>query len=159
LLGCTEYTSAIDNWSVGCILAELIGRKPLFPGDDYITQIGLIVDVLGSPTIEDLAFVQETAAVRFIRNIPPKPRVPWAHVSQLAHASPEAHDLLDKLLSFSPTKRVDALTALRHPYLKAYHSQQLQVSDRVFQTNDIKSPSQAALRAAIMDEMKNYRLY
>ena len=42
-----EYTKAIDVWSLGCIFAELLGTKPLFPGDDYIHQLRLIIDVLG----------------------------------------------------------------------------------------------------------------
>lgn len=42
-----EYTKAIDVWSVGCIFAELLGTKPLFPGDDYIHQLRIIVDLLG----------------------------------------------------------------------------------------------------------------
>jgi serine/threonine protein kinase len=42
-----EYTKAIDVWSLGCIFAELLGTKPLFPGDDYIHQLRIIVDILG----------------------------------------------------------------------------------------------------------------
>ena len=38
LLSCDEYGPSIDVWSVGCIMAELLGRKPLFPGKDYIEQ-------------------------------------------------------------------------------------------------------------------------
>lgn len=39
LLSCEHYTAAIDMWSVGCILAELLGRKPLLPGKDYVDQL------------------------------------------------------------------------------------------------------------------------
>ena len=39
MLACHEYSYPIDVWSVGCIFAELILRKPLFPGDDYIDQV------------------------------------------------------------------------------------------------------------------------
>jgi serine/threonine protein kinase len=45
LLSCEEYTASIDVWSVGCIFAELLGRKPLFPGKDYIHQLKLIIQV------------------------------------------------------------------------------------------------------------------
>ena len=45
LLSCAEYTAAIDVWSVGCIFAELLGRKPLFPGKDYVHQLDLITKV------------------------------------------------------------------------------------------------------------------
>ena len=48
MLSCQEYTKAIDVWSVGCIFAELLGSKPLFPGDDYIHQLRIITDVLGT---------------------------------------------------------------------------------------------------------------
>ena len=47
MLSWKEYTKAIDVWSVGCIFAELLGRKPLFPGKDYIHQLNLITDVRG----------------------------------------------------------------------------------------------------------------
>ena len=46
MLSCQEYTKAIDVWSVGCIFAELLGRKPIFPGDDYIHQLTIICDKL-----------------------------------------------------------------------------------------------------------------
>lgn len=46
LLNCSEYTAAIDIWSVGCILMEIFKREPLFPGRDYVQQLGLIVEVL-----------------------------------------------------------------------------------------------------------------
>lgn len=46
LLNCSEYTAAIDIWSVGCILMEILRREPLFPGKDYIQQLSLITEVL-----------------------------------------------------------------------------------------------------------------
>jgi hypothetical protein len=36
-------------WSVGCIFAELLGRKPLFPGKNFVHQLTLIFDVIGPP--------------------------------------------------------------------------------------------------------------
>ena len=49
---------AIDVWSVGCIFAEMLGRKPLFPGKDYIHQLNLITDVIGTPGEEDIQYIQ-----------------------------------------------------------------------------------------------------
>jgi mitogen-activated protein kinase 1/3 len=46
LLNCSEYTAAIDIWSVGCILGEIMTRQPLFPGKDYVHQLRLITEVL-----------------------------------------------------------------------------------------------------------------
>jgi mitogen-activated protein kinase 1/3 len=45
LLNCSEYTAAIDVWSVGCILMEILRREPLFPGKDYVQQLSLITEV------------------------------------------------------------------------------------------------------------------
>lgn len=47
MLSWTEYTNAVDVWSVGCILAEIIGRRPLFPGRDYINQLNLVTNIIG----------------------------------------------------------------------------------------------------------------
>jgi len=44
-----NYTAAVDTWSVGCIFAELLGRKPLFPGKNFMHQLRLIFDVIGTP--------------------------------------------------------------------------------------------------------------
>ena len=82
LLSCEDYTSAIDIWSMGCILAEILGRKPLFPGKDYIHQMRLIVEVLGSPNEEDCAFIQSTKARNYIRTLPHSPQVRWGECFQ-----------------------------------------------------------------------------
>ena len=57
LLNTKEYTQAIDIWSVGCILAEIVGRRPLFPGKDYLHQLCIILDVIGTPSEADLKLV------------------------------------------------------------------------------------------------------
>merc|ERR1712070_1136937 len=57
ILNASHYTNALDVWSVGCIFAELLGRAPLFPGDDYLDQIKRTIAVLGTPTHEDMTFI------------------------------------------------------------------------------------------------------
>ena len=54
LLLTTSYTTAVDMWSLGCIFAELILRKVLFPGQNYIHQMMIVTDVLGTPSEKDL---------------------------------------------------------------------------------------------------------
>ena len=56
--------------SVGCILAELLHRKPLFPGKDYIHQLKLIIKTLGSPSDDDLEFISIPKARAFIKAMP-----------------------------------------------------------------------------------------
>ena len=69
LLSCERYDAGIDIWSVGCILAELFLRKPLFPGKDYLSQLKLIIQTLGSPSEEELTFVTTPKARAFIREM------------------------------------------------------------------------------------------
>lgn len=125
MLSCQEYTKAIDVWSVGCIFAELLGRKPLFPGDDYIHQLQIISDVLGTPADEDLAFVTSDKARRFMKSQAFKQKVPFSKLYPVApegSANPLALDLLDKMLQFNPGKRIDVKAAMQHPYLESLHN-------------------------------------
>ncbi len=63
MCSCQEYDHKIDVWSTGCIFAELHGRKPLFPGDDYIKQMNLIFGVLGTPEDKDMGFISNDKAL------------------------------------------------------------------------------------------------
>ncbi|CAN6643567.1 mitogen-activated protein kinase Fus3p [Trichomonascus vanleenenianus] len=114
-----EYTKAIDVWSVGCILAEMITRKPLFPGDDYHHQLALILKVLGTPVLEDYYAIKSRRAREYIRSLEFKKKVPFAQL--FPNANPLAVDLLEKMLTFNPAKRITVEEALQHPYLEAYH--------------------------------------
>ncbi|KAL0076408.1 hypothetical protein J3Q64DRAFT_1771659 [Phycomyces blakesleeanus] len=114
-----EYTKAIDVWSVGCILAELMSGKPLFPGRDYHHQLTLILDVLGTPTMDDFYGIKSRRARDYIRSLPFKRRIPFSRL--FPTASPMAVDLLEKLLTFNPEKRITVAEALEHPYLEPYH--------------------------------------
>jgi len=53
----------VDIWSVGCIAAELLGRMPLFPGDNYLDQVQRVIAVLGTPTPEDMAYIGNEMAI------------------------------------------------------------------------------------------------
>eukprot|EP00753_Platysulcus_tardus_P017211 PLAT6326.1.p1 GENE.PLAT6326.1~~PLAT6326.1.p1 ORF type:complete len:397 (+),score=202.56 PLAT6326.1:27-1193(+) len=122
MLSCQEYTKAIDMWSVGCIFAELLGRKPLFPGEDYIHQLQIISDVLGSASDDDLHFVKSEKARRFMKSQPFKPAVPFA--SLYPEAQPDAIDLLEKMLVFDPDRRLTVEEALAHPYMESLHCEE-----------------------------------
>ena len=67
LLNAECYTPAIDMWSVGCIIAEMLGRRPAFPGKDYLDQLKLIVRALGAPAENDMAFINHEKAKDYIR--------------------------------------------------------------------------------------------
>lgn len=54
---CLQYTPAIDIWSIGCIFAEMLTGKPLFPGKNVVHQLDLMTDLLGTPPPESIARV------------------------------------------------------------------------------------------------------
>ena len=74
------YTKALDIWSVGCILGEMINNKPMFPGKHYLDQICKIQEVLGSPSKEDLAFITNPKAQLYVSSLPSRPTVAWLTV-------------------------------------------------------------------------------
>uniref|UniRef100_A0A7N0V0B9 Mitogen-activated protein kinase n=1 Tax=Kalanchoe fedtschenkoi TaxID=63787 RepID=A0A7N0V0B9_KALFE len=119
LLNCSEYTAAIDIWSVGCILGEIMTRRPLFPGNDYVQQLRLITELIGSPDDSSLGFLRSDNARRYVRQLPQYPRQNFA--TRFQNMSPGAIDLLDKMLVFDPNKRMTVDEALSHPYLAPLH--------------------------------------
>ncbi|KAI6124569.1 mitogen-activated protein kinase [Pisolithus croceorrhizus] len=114
-----QYTKAIDVWSVGCILAEMLSGKPLFPGRDYHHQLSLILDVLGTPTLDEFYAITTRRSRDYIRALPFRKRKPFAQL--FPNANPLAIDFLTKTLTFDPKKRLTVEEALEHPYLEAYH--------------------------------------
>ncbi|CAE1313574.1 MAPK7 [Acanthosepion pharaonis] len=116
-----DYSSAMDMWSVGCIFAEMLGRKHLFPGKYYIEQAQLIIDVLGSPSEKFLSACKSDIIKTFIKQMEKKNPVPWSTL--YPKASRRALDLLGKMLVLNPSDRVTVEQALRHPYFTGYHDQ------------------------------------
>ncbi|XP_051153004.1 mitogen-activated protein kinase homolog NTF6-like [Andrographis paniculata] len=121
LLNCSEYTAAIDVWSVGCILMEIIKREPLFPGKDYVQQLELINELLGHPEDSDLGFLKNDDNVRgYVKqHLPQVPKQPFSQ--KFPEASPLAIDLAEKMLVFDPAKRITVEEALNHPFLSSLH--------------------------------------
>ncbi|GFE52999.1 kinase domain containing protein protein [Babesia ovis] len=112
MLGATEYTTAIDIWSVGCVIGELLMGKPMFAGDTSIDQLVKIIQVLGTPTIEQMYAMHPNYQNVTFPNIRP------ADLSKVfpKNTPPVAIDFVAQFLRYDPKERVQPLEALSHEF-------------------------------------------
>jgi mitogen-activated protein kinase 1/3 len=141
------YTSAVDIWSLGCILAELLSmqegsvpgyqdRIPLFPGgtcyplsggdtgeaDERLDQLSVIFGVIGTPTSEDVAAIgKANEYIKTLGNIKPKKLS-----ERFPAADPAALDLLENMLRFNPERRCTAEEALDHEFLRGVRRKEME---------------------------------
>ncbi|KAL9245333.1 hypothetical protein vseg_018996 [Gypsophila vaccaria] len=112
IFGATEYTTAIDMWSVGCVMAELLHGQPLFPGESGVDQLVEIIKILGTPTREEIRCMNPNyTEFKF----PQIKAHPWHKVFKTRLPS-EAVDLVSRLLQYSPNLRCTALEACSHHF-------------------------------------------
>ncbi|XP_040921773.1 serine/threonine-protein kinase MAK isoform X2 [Toxotes jaculatrix] len=115
LLRSSTYSSPIDLWAVGCIMAELYTLRPLFPGNSEVDEIFKICQVLGTVKKADWPEGYQLASAmnfRFPQCVP-------THLKTLIpNASNEAISLMKDLLQWDPKKRPTAVQALRYPYFQ-----------------------------------------
>ena len=115
----SRYGKAADVWSSGCVLAEMLGKRVLFPGQGYVHQLDCIFAILGSPTDEELASGYSVKSIDYIRKVlPVRQKLPWREV--YPHASQASLDLLDRLLTFSTDRRISTGDAARHVYVRGW---------------------------------------
>jgi len=108
----TEYTTAIDVWSMGCVLAELLLGNPLFPGDSGVDQLIEIIKILGTPTREEILAMNPNHTSFKFPQINPHP---WPKVFR-NKAPAEAVDLVSQMLRYEPKLRIDPFDTLIHPF-------------------------------------------
>lgn len=117
----SKYTPGIDIWSMGCIFAEMLTGKPLFPGKNVVHQLDLMTDLLGTPPPESIARIRNEKARRYLSSMRKKPRVCFTH--KFPNADPLALSLLERLLAFDPKDRPSAEDALADPYFHGLANQ------------------------------------
>ncbi|KAJ6822341.1 mitogen-activated protein kinase 15-like [Iris pallida] len=112
----SKYTPAIDIWSIGCIFAEVLTGRPLFPGKNVVHQLDLMTDLLGTPSLDTISRIRNEKARRYLSSMRKKQPVPFAQ--KFPNADPLALKLLERLLAFDPKDRPTAEEALADPYFK-----------------------------------------
>uniref|UniRef100_A0A7S3NJQ4 Mitogen-activated protein kinase n=1 Tax=Aureoumbra lagunensis TaxID=44058 RepID=A0A7S3NJQ4_9STRA len=135
LLSCrAPYDGAVDIWSVGCVIAEMVNRHPLFAGRDVIDQIKRVVSVIKAVRprdVEKLGFVTNAKARAYVQSIEASERyTTWNQVvPKLADASTSSDkrsagiDFVASLLRFDPANRPGAYKVLNHAFLASMRAE------------------------------------
>ncbi|XP_049875131.1 glycogen synthase kinase-3 beta isoform X3 [Pectinophora gossypiella] len=112
IFGAIDYTTKIDVWSAGCVVAELLLGQPIFPGDSGVDQLVEIIKVLGTPTREQ---IREMNPNYTEFKFPQIKSHPWAKVFR-ACTPPDAISLVSRLLEYTPGARLSPLQACAHSF-------------------------------------------
>ncbi|CAL1606069.1 unnamed protein product [Knipowitschia caucasica] len=119
MLNWMHYNMTVDIWSVGCIMAELLTGRTLFPGTDHIDQLKLIMHLVGTPEPSLLKKISSDSARSYVMSLPILAKRNFADV--FIGANPLAVDLLEKMLVLDTDQRITAAEALAHAYFCQYH--------------------------------------
>jgi len=148
LLGATNYTTKIDIWSAGCILAEMLMGKPIFAGVDTQDQFVKVVLVLGTPSLSDLWAMKKNYKqhLRF-------PKIEPLYFGDILPSDVEDVDnaahLLMSMLCFNPKTRYSIDDVLRHPFFDDIKEPVEGVSETVGSLEDAIDPFAAGAEAHI----------
>ncbi|CAH4036400.1 cyclin-dependent kinase 20-like [Pieris brassicae] len=115
LYGARYYTENVDVWAVGCIIAEMITKKPLFAGESDIEQLAIVVQHLGTPT-EDLWPDHSNLPDYHKITFPECPPMSWTEI--LPGVEPDAVNFIKSFLLYDEKKRISAKEALRHSWFR-----------------------------------------
>ncbi|XP_050475205.1 glycogen synthase kinase-3 beta-like isoform X1 [Bombus huntii] len=119
IFGAIDYTTKIDVWSAGCVVAELLLGQPIFPGDSGVDQLVEIIKVLGTPTRDQ---IREMNPNYTEFKFPQIKAHPWQKVFR-ARTPPEAMELVAGLLEYTPSGRITPLEACAHPFFDELREQ------------------------------------
>lgn len=155
-----QYTTQIDMWAAGCIMGELVKRRPMFPGRNVYHQIDLVTTFCGTPSPSTIDKMRnQRAREHLMRQLPPKPHENSS--SKFPTLGDDGLSMLHGLLSFDPNDRTDAATSCQHIYFKQLResidegfiapSPQMAEADFAWEDEDLHTTTE--LRRKLYDEI------
>eukprot|EP01113_Clastostelium_recurvatum_P018313 TRINITY_DN215_c0_g1_i1.p1 TRINITY_DN215_c0_g1~~TRINITY_DN215_c0_g1_i1.p1 ORF type:complete len:297 (+),score=80.47 TRINITY_DN215_c0_g1_i1:101-991(+) len=119
LMGSRKYSTPIDIWSAGCIFAEMVTGRPLFPGSGTSDQLIRIFKIMGTPTEETWPSLSEMPEYK-----PDFPVYPAQNLANIVHGlDDKGMNLLQRMLQYDPNQRISAQAAMKHPYFDGIEAQ------------------------------------
>mmetsp|Transcript_71437 Transcript_71437/g.159957 ORF Transcript_71437/g.159957 Transcript_71437/m.159957 type:complete len:403 (-) Transcript_71437:128-1336(-) len=153
----TDYSGAIDVWSIGCILAEMQMRTALFPGHNTQHQLDLIIGLLGSPDSVELMKIPNEKCRKFIKSLPKMPGK--AFPEALPTVAAPALDLLSTMLRWDPKSRITVEDAIQHAYLEQLHCPEDEPTREPLDTSDFEFERRKITGSALREEIFRETLY
>lgn len=124
IFGATFYDVAIDVWSAGCVIAEMILGEPIFLGESALDQLVEIIKILGTPTQSQISQMNPNSEEFRLPQIKAQA---WSKV--LKNADPLVIDLISKVLVYNPKERLKPMEAVAHPYFNDLRNQNFQIQE------------------------------
>lgn len=115
----------VDAWSIGCIFAELLLLRPLFPGNSHLELLQNIMNVLGTPKIHELYWITDIQAHEWVQSLANAKQIKSSSDFRLLfkNATPEELEVLKGLLVLNPRKRISIGDAMEHPFFACLQMQ------------------------------------
>uniref|UniRef100_A0A0R3RH57 Protein kinase domain-containing protein n=1 Tax=Elaeophora elaphi TaxID=1147741 RepID=A0A0R3RH57_9BILA len=153
LLGATRYSMGVDMWSIGCIVAEMATKVPLFQGDSEIDQIFRIFRIMSTPTEEVWRGV--TQLPDFKMSFPQWKESGLGKILE-PYMDREGIEILRGMLTYDPAQRVSAKQLLKNPYFDDYYSKIETIGQGsfglVYKAADIRTGKLVALKCLFLDK-------
>lgn len=156
VLNWMHYSQTVDIWSVGCIMAEMLAGKPLFPGTDHIDQLTRVLSLVGTPNQTLLDKINSPEARNYVASMPKWPKKDFREV--FLGANPNAINLMEQMLDLDADTRITATEALAHPYLSQYadptDEPTAEPYDQSFEDMELTIPE---WKVKVYEEVVNYK--
>ncbi|CDW76604.1 serine threonine-protein kinase mak [Stylonychia lemnae] len=125
-----SYNYKVDIFAVGCIMAELFTLQPLFPGEDAIDQFKVLIKILGTP--KDSKWSDFSRLFKRISNkMQDLPNYKKKDLQEIiTEASPEAVEIIERMLTYNPNDRPSAEELMLDPYFEEIHNQYLGIDKK-----------------------------